>query len=201
MSKCGNTVKKIFVFFGMTASGKSTIGQAFAEVHGVPYYNTDRVRKELAGLEVTSRRPDGIGKGIYSAEFTARTYGAMVDNSRRELGRGIGVVVLDGSYSKQVDRKQVVQLAEEVGGEVVFVLCHCSDQEVQRRLSLRSRDPESVSDGRWEIYLHQKETFEYPDELAPEQLFVLDTEQERDVLLSTLKQMLPESFISRKSSS
>ena len=45
----------ILVFFGMTASGKSTLAQACADRYGAPYYNTDRIRKELAGLEARNR--------------------------------------------------------------------------------------------------------------------------------------------------
>ena len=45
------------VFFGMTASGKSTLALAWAKRCQAPYYNTDRVRKELAGLQPTERRP------------------------------------------------------------------------------------------------------------------------------------------------
>ena len=44
----------LVVFFGMIASGKSTLGQAWSEHCHAPYYNTDRVRKKLLGLRPTA---------------------------------------------------------------------------------------------------------------------------------------------------
>ena len=70
------------------------------------------------------------------------------------------MVVLDGSYSRRADRERVRSMAAGMGVRCVFIFCTCSEKEVRRRLELRARDPEAVSDGRWEIYLHQKQTFE-----------------------------------------
>lgn len=177
---------KIVVFFGLTASGKSTIGQAFAKARSLPYYNTDRVRKELAGLKPTEKRPDGIGQGIYSSELTNQTYQVMLDKCCRDFSRGAEAVVLDGSYSRKGDRDKVLSAAEAIGAKVVFVFCTCSEGEVLRRFELRRRDASAVSDGRMEIYRHQLASFEFPGELAAEQLINLHTEREIHQLLAQL---------------
>ena len=70
---------------------------------------------------------------------------------------------------------------------VFFILCTCSDKEVKRRLDLRAKDSAAVSDGRWEIFVKQKEQFELPDELAPDQHLQLDTEAEPKQLLTLLE--------------
>ncbi|MCI5209954.1 MAG: hypothetical protein D3910_14420 [Candidatus Electrothrix sp. ATG2] len=67
----------LYIFFGLIASGKSTLAELFAEAQGFPYYNTDRVRKELAGIALNERRPDGMDQGIYTPAFTEKTYQAM----------------------------------------------------------------------------------------------------------------------------
>ena len=59
----------ILVFFGMTASGKSTLAALCATRWQVPHHNTDQVRKELAGLAAGTPRPDGIDQGIYTREL------------------------------------------------------------------------------------------------------------------------------------
>ncbi len=182
---------RLLVFFGMIASGKSTLARAFADRHGFSYYNTDRVRKELAGLSATTRCAEGVGQGIYSPAFTARTYQAMLERAREDLRHGRAGVVLDGSYSRRSERARVLELAAGLGVEVRFVLCSCSDAEVLRRLELRARDPQAVSDGRWEIYLAQKERFQAPDELRPEQLVRIDTDAPPDVLLDRLDVLVP----------
>jgi predicted kinase len=173
----------IHVFFGLIASGKSTLAGMFADRQERPYYNTDRVRKELAGLGATERSPDGMDRGIYTPEFTERTYQAMLERTRQDILAGRSGVVLDGSYARRIDRKQVFDLAAEMEVDICFVLCFCSDQEVRRRLAIRARDPEAVSDGRWEIFVVQKQRFEDPDELAPGRLLRLNTEADPEHLL------------------
>lgn len=178
-------MKIITVFFGMTASGKSTLSRAWAERCGAVYYNTDRVRKELAGLQPIDRRPDGVGQGIYTAAFTEKTYASMLDRASDDFAKGAEMVVLDGSFSRRSDRDQVRRLAADRGLRCVFVFCTCSDAEVQRRLAVRARDPEAVSDGRWEIYLHQKKTFDLPG-ASEERYLTLNTEQGIEAMLDWL---------------
>ncbi|HHD63249.1 MAG TPA: hypothetical protein ENK96_02550, partial [Desulfobulbaceae bacterium] len=172
---------EILVFFGLIASGKSTLAEAVARREGMLYLNTDRVRKELAGIDATERRPDALGQGIYSPEYTERTYRTMLDTTTEQVRQG-GSVVLDGSYSRRKDREGVLDCDRQTGAAVFFILCACSDQEVRRRLEIRARDPLAVSDGRWDIYHRQKESFEQPDELEDSQLLILNTEAEPDFL-------------------
>jgi predicted kinase len=181
----------IYIFFGLIASGKSTLAKLFAEEHGFSYYNTDRVRKELAGIAATERRSDGMGQGIYSPEFTEKTYQAMLARTELDLHQGTQGVVIDGSYSKETDRHKVRELADSLSlhGQTVrtlFILCSCSDEETKRRLDLRAQNPEAVSDGRWEIFVRQKEKFTAPDELSPDQLVSIDTEEKLERLLKSL---------------
>lgn len=175
------------VFFGMTASGKSTLGQAWAGRHHAPYYNTDRIRKELAGLRPEDKRPDAVGRGIYSQAFTERTYQTMLDQAGCDFASGELLVVLDGSYARRADRDRVRAAARAAGVKCAFLFCRCGEDEVRRRLSLRARDPEAVSDGRWEIYEHQRQTFELPaTQVGEDDCLLVDTEQPVEALLQWL---------------
>ena len=173
----------LVVFFGMTASGKSTLAMAWSKQHRMPYYNTDRVRKELAGLQVTDRRPDGIEQGIYSPALSALTYQAMLDKAAEDIAGGARVVVLDGSYGQRADRDAVRRVAAPLGADCLFVYCFCSETETKRRLAIRAVDSEAVSDGRWEIYVHQKTCFAIPDGDECKDCLLLNTE-------ATLPQLL-----------
>lgn len=166
---------ELFVFFGLIATGKSTVAQAWAERRNLRYYNSDVVRKELAGLSPQARRSETADQGIYSGEFTARTYAALLERAEQDLTDGRGVV-LDASYQRQADRDQVRELAQRLGVRLYCVLCICPEEEMKRRMAQRALDPQAVSDGRWEIYLKQKERFEAPTELAPDQLVILSTD-------------------------
>lgn len=182
----------LYVFFGVIASGKSTLAGEFARRQGLPYYNTDRVRKRLAGIEPSRRTAEAFAEGLYSPEMTRQTYQAMLDRVAEDISGGEDGAVLDGSYSSRLERKRVVDLAEELDTGYLFVQCICREEEIRRRLVERSRDPKAVSDGRWEIYLTQKEKFEPPDELEPDHLLKLDTEKPPAVLQVELETALTE---------
>jgi predicted kinase len=193
----------IYIFFGLIASGKSTLAELFAAEHGFPSYNTDRIRKELVGIAATERRPDGMGQGIYSPEFTKKTYQAMLTKAAQELNNRAAGVVLDGSYSRASDRHKVRQLAlsftpastpnAQQTVRTLFILCSCSNEETRRRLEQRAKDPNAVSDGRWDIFAQQKKKFEQPDELSsnqPQQLVCIDTEEKSEQLLKLLNRQI-----------
>ncbi|GAB4333297.1 MAG: hypothetical protein Kow0089_01780 [Desulfobulbaceae bacterium] len=180
----------LYVFFGLIASGKSTLAEEFARRRDFPYLNTDRVRKELAGLDPSSRRPDGYDQGIYSREFTRRTYQALLDRAREHLESGSRGVVLDGSYGSREERARIAKLAERCGADVFFILCVCGEETVRERLARRAADPLAVSDGRWDIYLVQRERFQPPTEVEPSRLLTLSTEEPVEALLTRLEKVL-----------
>lgn len=177
---------KVLVFFGMIATGKSYLAAAWARKHGCAYYNSDRVRKELAGLVPESRQAAAVDQGIYSREFSRRTYDQLLILAERDLEAKTGAcVVLDGSYQARSERQRVQgRLAAKA--RVLFVHCICAEEVMRKRMEQRQQDPQAVSDGRWEVYLQQKAKFEMPSELRLEQLLTIDTNQTLDALLILL---------------
>jgi len=178
---------------GLIASGKSTLARGLAKEFSLPCFNTDIVRKELAGKTPESRQASPLNQGIYTPEFTRMTYDALLEHAGRELSRNQSVV-LDGSYHKSSERQRVVQCAAQYGASHFFVLCQCDDEETQRRLAARARNPKAVSDGTWEIYQRQKERFEFPDELPPSSLLVVDTKGSASLQLQKLITILSQKF-------
>lgn len=177
---------KVLVFFGMIATGKSYLAAAWARQHGCAYYNSDRVRKELAGLAPESRQAAAVDQGIYSREFSRRTYDQLLILAEQDLEVNPGAcVALDGSYQARCERQRV-QERLALKARVLFVHCICAEEVMRERMEQRQRDPQAVSDGRWEVYLQQKAKFEMPSELRPEQLLTIDTNQTLDALLILL---------------
>lgn len=177
----------IYIFFGLIASGKSFLAERFAAERGLPYFNSDRVRKELAGIAPTERRPAGMSEGIYTPEMSAKTYQTMLERAEESLQQGAAGVILDGTFSIASGRNEIRELAKRLGVRSLFVFCFCSEDETKRRLEIRAKDPNAVSDGRWEIFVRQRETYTQPDELPPEILLRLDTEAEVEELLERIK--------------
>lgn len=177
---------RVLVFFGMIATGKSYLAAAWAKRHGCSYYNSDRVRKELAGLVPESRQGVAVDQGIYSQDFSRKTYDRLLQLAEKDLEEIPGAcVVLDGSYQVRDERERVRERFRQKAG-IVFVHCVCPEDVMRVRMEQRQRDPQAVSDGRWEIYLQQKRRFEMPDELDPDQLVAINTDKELDELLLDL---------------
>lgn len=179
----------LLIFFGLTASGKSTLAKAFASRHGIACHNTDRVRKELVGLPPSTPRPDGIDQGIYTAELTAQTYATLCARGLSDLRAGQAFAVLDGSYSKRADRDSLRQAAQEAAVCCRFFFCACSVAETLRRLEQRKLDPMAVSDGRLEIFLYQQKKFVFP-QADETDCFELNTEKSVPDLLCKLELLL-----------
>lgn len=179
--------KRVVVFFGMVASGKSTLAKLWAGRHRYPYGNTDVLRKGLA-LPAETYGGDGGGKVLYSPAHSRRTYQALLEFAEKALHKA-DTVVLDGSYQLRAERDL---LRSRLGGSVrvLFVLCSCDEEAVKVRLAARSLDPTAVSDGDWEVYCRQKQVFEFPGELAEGVLLRLRTEKEPESLADELDLLL-----------
>nr|MBF0222764.1 AAA family ATPase [Desulfobulbaceae bacterium] len=176
---------QIFVFFGMIATGKSTLAKMWAKAHEMFYYNSDVVRKEIAGSAAQRSDKSSFGQGIYSSGFSQKTYACLLDKAETAVKSGQSVV-LDASYSSIDNRQQVIALADKYSVTVCFIFCTCLEDEMRTRMEKRAQDPLAVSDGRWEIYLQQKESFESLDHLG-DQLITINTVQSPERLFEELK--------------
>ncbi|MBW2466022.1 MAG: ATP-binding protein [Deltaproteobacteria bacterium] len=185
-----NCTPVLYVFFGMIATGKSTLAQAWARYKHIQYYNSDWVRKKLAGISPVESRRETVDSGIYTKEFTSKTYKALRDNTESMLKEGKSVI-LDASYQYTSDRQILRDLAKNLNCQLYFVLCRCPEPEMRERMEKRQKDPSAVSDGRWGIYLQQKKRFEFPDELTSSELIIIDTNAPLENLLEKLKKKLP----------
>jgi aminoglycoside phosphotransferase family enzyme/predicted kinase len=176
----------LYVFFGLSGTGKSTVASAWAKTHQLPFYNSDRVRKEfVARIPTEERHWERFGQGIYSQQQTLRTYRALACLAGKHLMQG-EPVILDATYRDREERLRLLDLAKESKANIHFILCTCPEQEIKERLTQRARVETQVSDGRWEIYLKQKELFAPKDDLDQYHLMVLSTDRPVSELLDEL---------------
>jgi len=148
----------LFLVCGLTGTGKSTIAQKIAvDYHGMQI-NTDVVRKEHVGMDVFERHHDSFNKGLYDPKNVNETYALVMNRAAIALSEGDNVV-LDATFQKKDHRDMARQIASKNHASLLIVQCTCPDEVVQKRLEERVKK-KSISDGRWEIYLSQKATFE-----------------------------------------
>ena len=107
--------------------------------------NSDRVRKELAGVDPEQSAADAFGAGLYTPEWSRRTYAEMLRRARLLLVMGESVV-LDASWRHEDVRGLAVELADDVSAELAVFECTLSPEETDRRIGARvgvsDADPE-----------------------------------------------------------
>jgi aminoglycoside phosphotransferase family enzyme/predicted kinase len=165
----------LLIMSGLVGTGKTTVAQALSRSLGFTVISADIVRKGLAGISPTERRFEQFGGGIYSKEFSRKTYDEMFAQARELLSQGQSVI-LDASFKKRQDRLQAISLAEEAKAGFAIVECILDEETVKRYLEKRVKEG-SVSDGRWEIYEQQKQDFDKITEFTSENHIILDTSQ------------------------
>jgi uncharacterized protein len=149
----------LVVIFGLMGIGKTTVAQALAQAREWPVIHSDPVRKDLAGLDPTAPARFEFGQGIYSEEFSHRTYQEMRRRTVEFLDKGAAAVILDASYKSAQERARVRDLARAKEARAVFIYCYCAPEVVRERLRERA-ETGAVSNGRLELLESQKEDFD-----------------------------------------
>jgi aminoglycoside phosphotransferase family enzyme/predicted kinase len=150
---------RLVVFSGLMGAGKSTLAGELSFELGLDLLCSDVLRKELAGLPKGEHRRVGYHEGIYSLDFTRKTYREMFRRAE-ELLRCGRAVILDASFSRRADRAEAEALARRMGVPSNLFHAVCPDHVARERLEVRADDSGEVSDGRWELYYRQKDDFE-----------------------------------------
>ncbi|MBI3755652.1 MAG: AAA family ATPase, partial [Deltaproteobacteria bacterium] len=149
----------VLVVCGLTGTGKTTIANAISEEIGFKVISSDIVRKELAGISPREKRYEEFEKGIYTRDFTIKTYHEMMKRGEFFLKHGISVI-LDATFMADKFRQMAVKLAKDTNANLYFIECVLDAAVVKQRLDERLKKEGISSDGRWEIYLKQKEQYE-----------------------------------------
>jgi aminoglycoside phosphotransferase family enzyme/predicted kinase len=184
----------LIITCGFTATGKSYLARRLGQLTGIEVVSSDVVRKGLAGLAPSEHRFEPFRAGIYSPEFTGRTYEALLAEGRDRLRRGRSVI-LDASFLRREHRRAAARLAAEEGAQFACLLFQASDDVVRSRLARRLREDGDPSDARWEIYAAQKRRFQRPSEVPSDRLVAVEGKRtparEARAVLHALRRLSP----------
>jgi aminoglycoside phosphotransferase family enzyme/predicted kinase len=159
---------------GLMGTGKSTVAHALRTSVGFALFSSDATRKRLAGLDPMRPIPAGYGVGIYSDDWSARTYETLLLQAREALETGRSAV-LDASFGRRRDRLAAARLATEYDADAFFIETTCAPEQALARLAGRwnarlgggARD---ASDGRPALYAQQAAAWEPFDAHAESKL-------------------------------
>jgi len=125
---------RLVVVGGAPGTGKTTLAGGLADRLGFVTINSDRVRKEVAGIDPEASAASAFGAGLYTPEWSRRTYEEMLRRARLLLVMGESVV-LDATWGHRGQRRMAERLADDVSAELKVFECVLPPEEVERRIS------------------------------------------------------------------
>ena len=160
------------VFMGVSGSGKSAIAEGL--IPGNVLFRSDKVRKEMAGVEPHEHAYVAYGEEIYGKEMTERTYRALNRAAVEAALRGERVVV-DATFLSRSHRAAFYEACIRAGLNPFFIHCFADEEVLRERVRLRTAEGTDISDARVPVLEEQLRTAEAPDELPSFRVFRVDT--------------------------
>lgn len=125
---------------GLPGTGKSTLAGQLAARLGCTVLNSDRIRKELAGVAPEQSCRAAHGAGIYTLMWTERTYAELLRRAAALLGNGESVIA-DASWISPQQRSAAAAMAESASAGLVQLRCITPAGLASKRMTARTGDP------------------------------------------------------------
>jgi aminoglycoside phosphotransferase family enzyme/predicted kinase len=148
----------IVMVMGLPGVGKTTVAERLSEGLNAFHYNSDVVRKQLAGIQPESHEYGEFGAGLYSPQMSWRTYGELGRRAVHAAGRGVSSV-LDATFNRAGSRKEIESAARDACVRVFTILAAAPEDVILERIEKRQKGP-SASDATAETYRKIKAVFD-----------------------------------------
>ena len=125
---------------GLPGTGKSTLAAQLAARFGWTVLSSDRIRKELAGIPATQPCPAAYRTGLYTPEWTERTYTELLHRAALLLRNGESVIA-DASWTSPGQRPAAAAVAERAAADLVQLRCTVLAGLAEHRIRTRVVDP------------------------------------------------------------
>jgi len=158
---------------GLPGTGKSTVARALAEEAGFVVVRSDVVRKELAGVDFDRSAASEWQAGIYTHDFTLRTYAECLRRAGALLLEGKRVIV-DATFGAEEQRIAFLRAARALCVPALWFVCRASPDCVRDRISKRTGD---VSDADWGVYEQARRAWEAATPESERARIDIDTER------------------------
>jgi hypothetical protein len=177
----------LVVVGGLPGTGKTTLARHLAAEHGFSLIDSDHVRKELAGVAATESMRAELDGGIYTPEWTTKTYDECLARALAVVHDG-GRAVVSASFTRDAHRLQFLEAAHAAGVRGLMLECVLEPAEACRRITARDGD---ASDADLATYAHLAAAWEAPSAFVQtvlEQVPTEDRESTTDRARSILRQ-------------
>jgi predicted kinase len=138
---------------GLPGTGKSVLARGLRETGGFAWIRSDELRKRLAGLDPLASGRSEVDGGIYTKEWSDRTYAACLQRAGDVCMAG-GRALVDATFIDGRRRADFVEAAVGWGVPVHLLITDAPPELVRERLAARTGDP---SDADWNVYQAARE--------------------------------------------
>ncbi|MDO6460031.1 AAA family ATPase [Granulosicoccaceae sp. 1_MG-2023] len=130
---------RLVITRGLSGSGKTTYSRALSRLSGMICLRSDVERKRLAGLAETDPSHSAADGGIYTPEFTERTYQRLAQLAALSLSHGYSVVI-DATFLEKSRRDDFRALARSHGAGFSILNLFAPLSELEQRIRRRRND-------------------------------------------------------------
>ncbi|RCR70528.1 AAA family ATPase [Larkinella punicea] len=141
----------ILVCMGGAATGKSTLAASLSDELGLAILNSDRIRKQQAGIDPFYRLPESERWLLYDQAVTQNVYQEMGSRGLREALQ-TGAVILDATYRDQDNLENLQRICPKKNVRLFVIQTEAPIELIRQRLKQRETQP-SVSDLRISDYV------------------------------------------------
>jgi len=174
----------LILMHGVSGSGKSWLsGQLVPELRAIRI-RSDVERKRLAGILPTQSAAERHGEGIYSPQFSHRTYARLADGAESCLRAGFNVIV-DAAFLDATDRELCRALARRGGFRCLIISCQADRGVLAERLARRASGRDDPSDATLPVLDQQLRSLRPFEDAEQPDVIVVET-GEPDALRRTL---------------
>lgn len=171
------SIPKLIIMRGLSASGKSTIAKQLSEELSAICIRSDVERKRLFDIDTGVSATSDIDAGIYSADASKQTYEKLQFLAEQIISAGYSVIV-DATFLDHTQRVPFQMLAEHLEVPYIILEVTASAEELRRRIIERKDD---VSDANLTVLNHQLSHKQALNDNETDNVINIDTEMDLDI--------------------
>jgi predicted kinase len=145
---------------------------------------SDVERKRLAGIDADEPASASVQQGIYSPQFSHRTYARLADCAERCLRAGFDVIV-DAAFLDATDREAFQKLAQQLRAGFAIASCQADPITLASRILQRGREHADPSDATLAVLDSQLRNLQPFS--ANEQQYVIEVDTAQDTAVAQVR--------------
>jgi len=144
----------LYLMHGFSGSGKTWLSDHLIGKLRAIRIRSDLERKRLHGLAPGQSSQSGIETGLYDPAATKKTYECMKHYCETGLRTGF-TMIADASFLRRWQRREFLELAEEMCVEAFLLDCTAPPEVLRERIQKRMTGPEQASEADLQVLEHQ----------------------------------------------